>query len=59
MRLKRSRDETLRQAYTNHDHFIAEQNLYAHQLTVYGPQDEKYRLFEPQKNASIEPSARI
>ena len=53
-RLKRPHDETLRQAYTNHDRFVADQNLYSHQLTVHGPQEEKYKLFEAQKNASIE-----
>ena len=53
-RLKRSRDETFRQAYTNHDRFVTDQNLYSHQLTVHGPQEEKYKLFEAQKNAGIE-----
>ena len=51
-RLKRSRDETLRQAYANYDRYVADQNMYSHQLTVYSPNDEKHRLVEAQKNAS-------
>ena len=47
-RLKRSRDE--HQAYSNHDRYVADQNMYQHQLT----QDEKYKLVDAQKSASTE-----
>ena len=47
-RLKRSRDE--HQAYSNHDRYVADQNMYQHQLT----QDKKYKLVDAQKSASTE-----
>ena len=53
-RLKKSRDDTIRQAHSVHDRFVSEQNSFSHQLTVLNPQDEKYRLFQAQKNASID-----
>ena len=34
-RLKKSRDDTIRQAHSVHDRFVSEQNSFSHQLTVH------------------------